>query len=285
MSERITFTGSIASELIESGTGCVIAVFDSCLYVSCDDNNDSLFCIGTSQLVNGPINVTTTFKTLPAVAINARWRAKNEKLYIEGVDSIDNPQCSYTHCENGTSPKVIWPDRTTVNHLTDKIAFKQSDGVFQNNLTASLQRGTDDLHSWLKSNNESIPDELLELIGCGPGLTPSGDDILIGALIALDFVGEEHAFNTLSEWIRQHAPDATNQFSLAHLHAACRAMAVAPLHTFIDALFGDKTSLPGAMEQLEAYGHRSGFDAGIGALAVADALQDRNHQRFPETSC
>jgi len=276
MSERITFTGSIASELIESGAGCVIAVFDKCLYVSCQQNNTSLICIGTSQLVNGPINVKTTFKALPTVAVNACWHTKNEKLYIEGVGSIDNPDCSYTGRENAINKNIIWPDRATVNHLAEKMTFEQSGSVFQTGLATSLQRGTDNLHRWLKSDNESIPDELLELIGCGPGLTPSGDDILIGALIALDCVGEERAFKTLSDWIQQHAPDATNQISLAHLHAACRAMAVDPLHNFINALFVDKTSLPGAIEQLETYGHRSGFDAAIGVLAVANALQNRN---------
>ena len=131
---------------------------------------------------------------------------------------------------------------------------------------------------WLQSGTKSVPDELSELIGCGPGLTPSGDDILIGALVALHYVGEYRAFDALAKWVRLHAPDATNRISLAHLHAACQAMAVDPLHHFITALFSDKQNLPVTMEHLEAYGHRSGFDAGTGVLAVADGLIGQSQQ-------
>jgi len=246
--ERITFAGSIASELIESGAGCVIAVFDRSFYIGCDKSRELLCCIGTSQLVHGPVNVTTSLATLPSVAVNARWYTENEKLYIDGVDSIDKSDYQLTPRGPCTNTNIIWPDSTTVKLLSELYRYKQSDNVIHSSLRARLQHGTNSLTMWLQSGAKSVPNELSELIGCGPGLTPSGDDILIGALVALHYVGEYRAFDTLANWVRLHAPNATNRISLAHLHAACRAMAVAPLHQFITALFSDKENLPVTME-------------------------------------
>src|SRR5690606_7063751 len=44
------------------------------------------------------------------------------------------------------------------------------------------------------------PSAVCELIGLGPGLTPSGDDLLGGVLIALHALGRPDATERLSAW-------------------------------------------------------------------------------------
>jgi len=268
MNERITFIGSIANDLLQSGHGCVFAVFENSIYLESAIHKDPLFCIGTSQLVRGPINVISNYNSLPTIAVGAPWRQHSEQLFI-GTNAIHCPKAISSDRNHKTQSNIVWPDIETINHLTNTYTYNQSDNRFQNQLNERLNNGVEQLNRWLHSDGP-VPTELL---GCGHGLTPSGDDILIGALIALDYIGCTNQFSVLANGVQSQAPLATNRVSLAHLRAAtCHGMAVELLHDFIAALFGKTDALPDAITNLTDYGHQSGHDAVIGVLAVACAL-------------
>src|SRR5690606_34858462 len=59
-----------------------------------------------------------------------------------------------------------------------------------------------------------------QLLGLGPGLTPSGDDFLAGALAALYGVGARDHVQLLWSKLEPCLSSATNEISAAHLRCA-----------------------------------------------------------------
>lgn len=108
------------------------------------------------------------------------------------------------------------------------------------------------------------------LIGLGAGLTPSGDDALGGAAIALRVFGETAAAAELAAFLRARAPGRTSDIALAFLDAACDGQGTAGFHKALAALIDG-----GDFGPLDAMGHSSGWDAMDGALAVLDVSASR----------
>lgn len=75
------------------------------------------------------------------------------------------------------------------------------------------------------------------LAGLGPGLTPSGDDMLTGAMTALTLVRGEEA-SALRRAIADAAVPRTTRLSAAYLDAAARGEAGEAWHMLRDALAG-----------------------------------------------
>jgi hypothetical protein len=106
------------------------------------------------------------------------------------------------------------------------------------------------------------------LIGLGPGLTPSGDDLIGGALIALAALGRIECRDALWEQCRALL-DGTNDISRMHLRAAALGYGAAALHAAIHAtMSGEIAGFRSALTALKAIGHTSGLDAFAGSLIV-----------------
>jgi hypothetical protein len=113
----------------------------------------------------------------------------------------------------------------------------------------------------------------VELLGVGPGLTPSGDDVLCGALVALHAVGWADASDRLARAIGQAAPAATSPISGAFLRAAAEGLGAEPLHeTICGLLSGRSAALARHLEALGNIGHTSGWDALAGSVLVLQAF-------------
>ena len=109
------------------------------------------------------------------------------------------------------------------------------------------------------------PHPVHALLGLGPGLTPSGDDVLCGALALLDALGERQAHGALARAIHQAPPGLTSPLSLCILEAATAGHVGEPLHRMVaSVLAGD---IDTTIATARAIGHSSGWDmlAGIAA--------------------
>lgn len=108
---------------------------------------------------------------------------------------------------------------------------------------------------------------LVPLLGLGPGLTPSGDDAIGGALIALHLLGENRARDSIREKLSSHMAAATNDISRAHLEAAAEGFGHEAIHRIANALLtGDATHLHEEIDAVHAIGHTSGWDALVGVV-------------------
>jgi len=113
------------------------------------------------------------------------------------------------------------------------------------------------------------------LLGLGPGLTPCGDDLLVGVLVALAAWRRDAAVRALGGLLAPQLAHATSEISAAHLRAAIEGEAVEPIHRCIGALTEEGGDPQACLDALARYGHTSGWDALAGVLLVATALSLR----------
>jgi hypothetical protein len=119
------------------------------------------------------------------------------------------------------------------------------------------------------------PSAVADLIGLGNGLTPSGDDFLVGALALLDALDERGAHAALARAIEAVPRGMTSPLSACLLNAAASGHVAEHLCSAVSAVISG--SLEEAIAAVQKIGHGSGWDmmAGIAtALRVATARHD-----------
>lgn len=102
-----------------------------------------------------------------------------------------------------------------------------------------------------------------KIAGLGPGLTPSGDDLLIGiahALTVLPCVQAQEGLRMRDLLIGAAIP-RTSRISAAYLEAARVGCAAVPWHALLHALRGPEDGLRRAVRRLLRVGETSGADA------------------------
>jgi hypothetical protein len=121
--------------------------------------------------------------------------------------------------------------------------------------------------SGLRVRTDRLP-PVGELLGRGAGLTPFGDDVLAGALVALAAVGAPAA-GTLAREVLAGAFARTTFVSAALLWHAARGECLPELAAFLTALAGsDRAAVAAAAGALRAVGHSSGTGMLAGATLV-----------------
>jgi len=153
-----------------------------------------------------------------------------------------------------------------VMHLVQLSARPAGEDPFDRKLTAALRGFSDG----------GDPLELASLVGLGVGLTPSGDDALVGALASLDLVSE---CSPDARLLRQALVKAlpvpleprTTRLSAQMLRAAADCLYAEPVLALLDALASkdaSPASVERAAEALSRLGHRSGRDTLLGIAAA-----------------
>ena len=122
---------------------------------------------------------------------------------------------------------------------------------------------------WQAGSLDTAADGARRLAGLGGGLTPAGDDFILGTVLGawagLYGAGAE----ALALGIVDAAAPRTTTLSAAYLRAAGRGECSAYWHALFAALLQpDAASVPTALRALLAVGHTSGADALAGFLAV-----------------
>lgn len=129
--------------------------------------------------------------------------------------------------------------------------------------------------------NGSLLDALTaaeQLMGLGPGLTPSGDDMLAGLLTALRHLGAAAGIERavwLADWLAAtvafDAPTRTTPISATLLHCAAKGQSCAEAGAVLRGIAGLQ-SLEPAVQRLLRLGHTSGADLTWGIRAGLSAV-------------
>ena len=124
-------------------------------------------------------------------------------------------------------------------------------------------------------SNPDAPDEVVSgVVGCGPGCTPAGDDVLIGILAVL---GSPHsgetgsaAFHSLRRSLRPLLPRTTD-ISAHLLRQAADGLVGRAVHELVGASIGNAgtSALREAVNRVVDTGATSGADMCMGLLASA----------------
>ncbi len=262
---RITSLGEKSYNAIDDGHGEIIAVFRHSLYLQSHKHTSqkpALFCIGVRHLPKGPLNVVTTLDSFTELKAGQQWHHQNNLLTLNECIALstNNPPLWKQPC-----PCNQRPDQKQRIHTCEFIAgsMQETHNTAQSPVATAINRqlhlGELKLIEWLGDKSCSKPGFMCDLLGCGDGLTPAGDDFLLGAVMALHFLTIEPHASLLAESIVNKAPGRTNAISLAHLHAACEGQANELLMNFFSACIGsDEPELKACIEQLSNFGHSSG---------------------------
>lgn len=107
------------------------------------------------------------------------------------------------------------------------------------------------------------------LVGRGPGLTPAGDDVLAGALVAAHAVADDRLAGWRAATRDLIAAHRTTAVSRGLLHHALDGWSTPELADFVTAVCaGDATTTSRAVDRLLRVGHSSGAALASGALHV-----------------
>lgn len=131
---------------------------------------------------------------------------------------------------------------------------------------AKLAQACHALNHWLNGAEGSLSDILTTFIGRGEGLTPAGDDFLLGVLWGLESVGKPEA-----DVLKAALPallHRTTDISRAMLEQGCRGHYSVQLLALAS---GNTRTWPQAVAKVADYGHSSGHDMLAGVLTAAQA--------------
>lgn len=122
-------------------------------------------------------------------------------------------------------------------------------------------------------------EKISELIGLGQGLTPAGDDFLLGILAALDLYGAAMERVALCTALKS---EKTNRISAAFLRAAADGVYGEYLLRLLQALAGNatQTELADCVVRVLQTGHTSGSDMLSGILWCMDAIERKKRKCF-----
>ena len=113
--------------------------------------------------------------------------------------------------------------------------------------------------------NADLPASLIatkQLAGLGSGLTPAGDDFILGAVLAAWIIHPSEVASALAKEITEVAAALTTSLSGAWLRSAGRGEAGILWHQFFESLHtGNLFSIQLQITKLLAVGHTSGADA------------------------
>ncbi len=136
-------------------------------------------------------------------------------------------------------------------------------------LRAAVEAGSELARALAKADAGAAGRAADRLAGLGTGLTPAGDDFLVGSMLALWSAADPSWARQACRAMLQAAGDKTNRMSRAWLRAAADGEAAEAWHALVRAMVsGESAAVRQATERLLRQGHTSGADALTGYLVM-----------------
>lgn len=291
---KVVRCGPIAHEILsDDGDLYVLAIFERSFYLACPRG---IVCVGTDEIGAGPINVEIAEP--PGGIAALRLTPDVEGRIEHGVPFItDSLALDLGHAE-------IWMPQTTPAFDAARVAaglarlralappnalprdgiarLVLTDKVASSNASAQMAEGSiRDLKVQLPAALASgtFDDKLARaatlLVGLGPGLTPSGDDVLGGVMLALTAAGHADVRDVLWETVAPELDALTVPISAMHLSAAADGLGAAAMHDLLEAILTDAPGLGDKLSAAAGHGATSGWDAVAGLVLGLEAVLAR----------
>ncbi len=114
---------------------------------------------------------------------------------------------------------------------------------------------------------DEVIDAARGLVGLGMGLTPSGDDVLVGLLAGMSSLGNENALKMITTALSGQVKGRTTDVGAAYLENAMEGRFSERLTDYVNAVVEGGNILR-ATERLLAFGASSGQDCAVGVLSA-----------------
>ncbi len=178
-------------------------------------------------------------------------------------------------------PRVRWPqvDSATAEQLRRAAAQSANGSIFADASPspgrARARRGAAQIQEGLSTNSvNAVAGGARRLAGLGPGLTPAGDDFLLGVMAGIWMSRNSWEAERLCAQVATVAAPRTTSLSAAWLQHAARGEFSEPWHRLCRALGarGDGKALEVAAAGIAAVGASSGRDALAGLRCALEAF-------------
>ncbi|EOL44590.1 DUF2877 domain-containing protein [Enterococcus caccae] len=266
----------------QSLKGEVHSTFNRTINIICDSGE--LYTIAAEELDNAPntLRVTNFFNNRPQLIIKTPVYSQNGRLMIGEIAAIEIQGASEWHY-----PEIEFPKKQEYSKISKRvdqlqgwlIPLESTGGYLLNKKQATTYEKM--LHTMLWQESEQLlaylkekqlfqaMKQLKRVIGLGPGLTPSGDDFLVG--LALIFTTVHYPYHSLKQWLfnsRNELRKRTNIISFSALDWAIKGVARERIGSFLKELFYGESEvvLKRKMLAVLAIGSTSGGDMLTGML-------------------
>ena len=302
MRVKASSIGPIAKRALQqSRSAKVMACFDHSFYLEVDAG---LICVVDACLHDGPLNLLVQMESRSNVplgsitSVGERWVVEDGEGLRRGdgavgidflTSSVWQPSparmCSLNRANVSLGLELLRDliaDRSGPKGLIDIAldrTFEPRSPVEQAAF-GPIRSMRERVSDWLESADIGLAEPVGALLGLGPGLTPSGDDLISGFLIAAHHVGSGDDALDLWKSLEDKAKLRTNQISVAHLMAAADGAGAAPLHDLLEAIHENRVEqIAKALDGIDQIGHSSGWDAVAGLSLLLEAwIETGKHQ-------
>jgi hypothetical protein len=272
--------GVVAAEFCKTVARAeVAAVFARSFYLR---SGDLFVCIGEPGIGNGPLTLTAPMRV---AGLDLRLGAPA----TIAADSITIGRLTLTNERSEVWRRPPWPAASPNLRAVATVAQRAAaEAPIEGFGRAMLPRhAADDAFARVaqprladlerRLAHPTASDAVRRLVGLGHGLTPSGDDVIVGALALLAALAASNAqariaHTRLTQALDQIPPGPTSPLSHCFLRVAAAGHVGEHLHAVIAALIcGDADA---AIASAQAIGHSSGWDMLAGAVTALSAVSD-----------
>lgn len=282
-----SLTDQVKSWLAASQQVRVLHVFeDVCNLIN---EEGEVLSVVAQKIGDGPFNLVVEGDILFSDHLNAESKIsiQSNRLTLENLDiKIDQAELWSPH----PNWAILYAKRNNIlNQVTSlpkwKTFIKQEIAASQSVLLARVPGTVQAMTQFMDSLpsaivNADLPksiDSAKQLAGLGQGLTPSGDDFILGALLAAWIIHPRGTARVLAEEITNAAMPLTTSLSAAWLRSAGRGEAGILWHNFFNALLAnDPADIQFHIAQLLSVGHTSGADAFAGFISTLICYEEKS---------
>ncbi len=239
----------------------ILHIFDNvCNLINADRD---VLSIVNPEIGNGPFNLVLeeSFRFSNYRDIDDTISVNDSRL------TIGNLTISFSNAQRWNSVFHWEALRSRKEEMVSRLKLLPVDS--ENEMLLRLSRSIS--HAIVHADLPSARDSALKLAGLGIGLTPAGDDILMGAMHATWIVHPQITAESITKEIARAAVPLTTSLSGAWLQSAARGEAGAVWHELFDAFIHDE-NIYAPLSKILSVGETSGSDALTGFLSVFSAL-------------
>jgi len=256
----------------------ILHVFDGACNLI--DEMGAVLSVVASGIGNGPFNIVMSDRALAFsdhLDADSEVRATPRQLILADISiklaeaRLWDPRPDWEHL-HACREEIRWQLMPVSNWLTERASADCLFNLINRAVPPATMIGRNSEYLCEAVVNADIlacRDAATRLAGLGPGLTPAGDDFMLGALLAAWILHPPKVAMVLAEAVADTAAPLTTTLSTAWLRSAARGEAGILWHDFLDALSSaDTTARHNFAQNLLAVGHTSGADGLAGFVGV-----------------
>jgi hypothetical protein len=290
--DQALFVQSMASAakewLLETQHAYVLQAFERVVNIVNQESN--VLSLANEAIGNGPFSLVLSIDSFPdTLTTDSAVKAFQDGLWVgnlliltSGAKEWDaRPDWNQVRQHEGS---VLWAAERIAALLRehaqpDSLARLVLDPLASSPLPARIVQVAEQsipmLYDSIKARDgKALTQAAKQLAGMGPGLTPAGDDLLVGAMYGIWATLPENQAALLSSAIAKAAIPRTHALSGAWLASAARGEAAELWHQLLAAIAGeDPSALQRSVLRILPTGHTSGADALGGFLGVLQRAQ------------